>query len=78
MLTDFHIHSTASYDAHDSMRDMALSAYSRGVRMICFTDHVDLDDYHNGRPDPKAFDNHPEMLRQICCRCRIRICLQFP
>ena len=65
MLTDFHIHSTASYDAHDTMRDMALASYDRGVRMICFTDHVDLDDYHNGRPDPNAFDNHPEMLRQL-------------
>jgi len=64
MLTDFHIHSTASYDAHDSMRDMALASYERGVRIICFTDHVDLDDYHNGRSDPHAFDNYPEMLRQ--------------
>ncbi|MGI6028047.1 MAG: histidinol-phosphatase HisJ family protein [Candidatus Heteroscillospira sp.] len=64
MLTDFHIHSTASPDAHDSMADMALAAYEHGARLVCFTDHIDLDDYRTGRPNPDCFDSFPEMQRQ--------------
>jgi histidinol phosphatase-like PHP family hydrolase len=31
---------------------------------MCFTDHVDLDDWRTGRPDLHCFDNLPEMRRQ--------------
>lgn len=40
-LTDYHMHSTFSPDASASMRDMALSAAERGIKLLCFTDHVD-------------------------------------
>ncbi len=40
-LTDYHMHSTFSPDAMDTMRDMALAAASRGIKRLCFTDHID-------------------------------------
>lgn len=64
MLTDFHIHSTCSTDAHDTMKDMALASYERGIKLLCFTDHVDLDDYRTGKPDYKCFDVWDEIVRQ--------------
>ena len=69
MLTDFHIHSICSDDAHDTMADMALASYGRGVRIMCFTDHVDLDDYRTGRPDPNCFDIWPD-IRRSCAEAK--------
>ena len=38
---DYHMHSRVSFDAKDSGLDMALAAAARGVKEICFTDHID-------------------------------------
>lgn len=38
---DYHMHSTVSFDGHDSGLDMALAAAKRGLKEICFTDHID-------------------------------------
>jgi histidinol-phosphatase (PHP family) len=35
------MHSRVSFDAQDSGLDMALAAAARGVKEICFTDHID-------------------------------------
>ena len=40
---DFHMHSTVSFDGHDTPRDMAMAAVAAGLGEICFTDHVDDD-----------------------------------
>ena len=54
-LIDCHIHSACSDDGRDPMLDMARASYYAGVRFLCFTDHVDLDDYRTGLPDPQCF-----------------------
>lgn len=54
-LIDCHIHSACSDDGRDPMLDMARASYYAGVRFLCFTDHVDLDDYRTGLPDPNCF-----------------------
>jgi histidinol-phosphatase (PHP family) len=64
LLADYHIHSTASSDAMDTMTDMARAARDRGITQLCFTDHCDLDHYNTGKPDPHCFDYWPEALRQ--------------
>ncbi len=64
MLTDFHIHSSASDDGHNTMIDMANASFSRGITTMCFTDHVELDDYQTGKPDPNAYSNKDEIFRQ--------------
>mgnify|MGYP003607517485 CR=1 FL=1 len=61
-LIDCHIHSDCSDDGRDSMLDMARASYYAGVRSLCFTDHVDLDDYRTGLPDPNCFSQR-ERLR---------------
>ena len=40
---DFHMHSRVSFDAHDTGIDLALAAKERGLKEICFTDHLDYD-----------------------------------
>ena len=38
---DYHMHSRVSFDARDTGLAMALAAKERGLREICFTDHID-------------------------------------
>lgn len=38
---DFHMHSRVSFDARDTGLAMALAAKERGLKEICFTDHID-------------------------------------
>ena len=38
---DYHIHSTVSFAAKDTGLAMALAAKERGLKEICFTDHID-------------------------------------
>lgn len=40
---DYHMHSTVSFDGHDSGLAMALAAKAAGLKEICFTDHIDHD-----------------------------------
>ncbi len=40
---DSHMHSTVSFDGHDSPECMARAARQMGLKEICFTDHVDYD-----------------------------------
>ena len=38
---DYHMHTRVSFDGHDSGLAMALAAKERGLKEICFTDHLD-------------------------------------
>ena len=38
---DFHMHSTVSFDGHDSPQAMVQAAAAVGLKEICFTDHID-------------------------------------
>lgn len=38
---DFHMHSTVSFDGHDSAASMLEAAADKGLKEICFTDHID-------------------------------------
>ncbi len=51
LLADYHIHSTCSPDAEDSMALMAKAAFDRGVSQLCFTDHADFDIPATMQPD---------------------------
>lgn len=41
-LIDTHMHSTVSFDGHDSRKTMAQAAAKAGLSTICFTDHYDV------------------------------------
>ena len=38
---DYHMHSKVSFDGQSDAVDMALAAKARGLKEICFTDHID-------------------------------------
>lgn len=40
---DFHMHSRVSFDGHDTGEALARAALERGLKEICFTDHMDYD-----------------------------------
>lgn len=40
---DFHIHSRVSFDGHDTGITLAQAALQKGMKEICFTDHLDYD-----------------------------------
>lgn len=48
---DFHMHSTVSFDAFSTAKEMVDAAASTGLKQICFTDHLDYDPLD----DPKKF-----------------------
>ena len=51
---DFHMHTRVSFDGHDTGLAMALAARDRGLKEICFTDHLDYDPL--GKMGVLAFD----------------------
>ena len=51
---DFHMHSDVSCDGRARAEDMAKAALERGIRELCFTDHLDYDP--KGRMPNLAFD----------------------
>ncbi len=38
---DYHMHSTVSFDGHDTPERMVQAAVDAGLKEICFTDHID-------------------------------------
>ena len=40
---DFHMHSRVSFDGHDTGEALARAAAAKGLKEICFTDHLDYD-----------------------------------
>lgn len=60
-LIDYHMHSICSSDGNNTMLEMALAAHHNGINIICFTDHVDIDNCQNGEPNPECFCNREKM-----------------
>lgn len=38
---DYHMHSTVSFDGNNTALEMAMAAKEKGLKEICFTDHID-------------------------------------
>ena len=51
---DYHMHTRVSFDGHDTGLQMATAAKERGLKEICFTDHLDYDPL--GKMGVMAFD----------------------
>ena len=52
---DYHMHSRVSFDAQETGEAMAKAALDRGLKEICFTDHLDYDPL--GKMLGMTFDN---------------------
>ncbi|MEG1633899.1 MAG: histidinol-phosphatase HisJ family protein [Oscillospiraceae bacterium] len=79
-LADYHLHSSCSPDAHNTMSDMALAAHSRGMTCICFTDHSDFDIPETMQFGPDSYKVPDEQARQYrealeSAPSGLRICL---
>ena len=49
---DYHMHSRVSFDGHDTGIALAKAALEKGLKEICFTDHIDYDPLgHMGKLD---------------------------
>lgn len=64
-LTDYHIHSTCSFDAYNTMAEMAAAAFKRGVVEACFTDHCDFGDQETMQVGPEVFEIPEMQARQF-------------
>lgn len=64
-LADYHIHSTCSFDANNTMAEMAAAAYRRGITQACFTDHCDFDIPDTIRFGPGRFAVPEKQARQF-------------
>ena len=60
-LIDQHIHSACSPDSETPMRDMAVAAREHGISAVCFTDHLDMDDYVTGTLSEKWRTSWPDI-----------------
>jgi histidinol-phosphatase (PHP family) len=61
MLIDCHLHSTISSDAKNSISEMCGSAVRKGVSVVCFTEHLDL----NPADSNYLFFNHDRYKAEI-------------
>ena len=51
MRADVHMHSNFSHDSEFTPEQMILGAIDKNLKMICFTDHFDKDDFDWGPED---------------------------
>jgi histidinol-phosphatase (PHP family) len=65
-LADSHTHSLCSLDGYNTMSEMAEAAVKRGLSVLTITDHVDLDYFETGAPDPYCFSIWPDMTEDFC------------
>ena len=61
MLVDCHLHSTFSSDAQSPILEMCGSAVRKGVSVVCFTEHVDM----NPADSNYGFYNHADYSAEI-------------
>ena len=77
---DYHLHSTHSADGESTVQEMCEAAIERGLREICFTEHLDFDrsDPHYGHLDYPAYLASIEEARaRYAGRLVIRIGVEF-
>lgn len=60
-IADTHMHTTFSADGQDDMADMCREAISKGLKYICFTDHIE----HNPADDGFQYLNFSHYLEAI-------------
>ena len=60
---DFHLHTDFSSDSDTPMEDMILSGISKGLKTMCFTEHMDYD-----YPIPP--DNSSGKNKETCSKIR--------
>ena len=75
IVADFHVHSTFSVDGMSTMEQHCIAAIQKGIKKICFTEHVDYNiaEYNVGKVkdnrkqnfDIKEYFNEIERLNAL-------------
>lgn len=67
IVADFHVHSTFSVDGMSTMEQHCIMAMQKGIKKICFTEHVDYNiaEYNVGTPKNGWFDIHSVFATHI-------------
>mgnify|MGYP003303821979 CR=1 FL=1 len=75
ILADLHMHSSYSTDSNAPMEEMILSAINKGLRTICFTEHIDLDFPETPDHPAGAFNLNPDafLYEPLCTTLEISI-----
>lgn len=63
-LSDYHIHSTFSFDAKQSVEEAARAAIKNGISEICFTEHVSMDPQNKGY-NTFSFDDYSKEINRV-------------
>jgi len=56
ILADYHLHSTYSGDCHTPMEETIQAAIQKGLKQICFTEHMDMDFPYQPFDPPGMFE----------------------
>ena len=62
-IVDMHAHTEHSFDGHYSVDEMIKSSIEKGIKIVAFTDHVEMDLFYQNKFDKTADLAFPDILR---------------
>ena len=66
IISDYHLHSSYSADSSEPMEQMVLAAIKKGLKQICFTEHMDLEyPYQENKKENRFEFNTDSYLYEI-------------
>lgn len=75
-IVDMHSHTEHSFDGHYSVDEMIKSSIEKGIKIVAFTDHVEMDVFYQNRFDKTADLAFPDILRaKEQYKDRIEVCV---
>lgn len=61
---DYHIHSSFSEDSNSEMQEICMFAKEKGLRGICFTDHIDIGNPEYNIEDTFSYENYSKQINE--------------
>lgn len=79
MKADMHVHTLFSVDGKSSMEEHCIKAIEKGITHICFTEHVDFNqfEYSRWQFDAKEYFKEIERLRKVYTNLTILSGMEF-
>ncbi len=75
-IVDMHAHTIHSFDGHYSVDEMIESSIEKGIKIVAFTDHVEMDLFRQNGFDKTADESFADILRaKKQYKDRIEVCV---
>lgn len=75
-IVDMHAHTIHSFDGNFSVDEMIASSIEKGIKTVAFTDHVEMDFFHEKSFDKTADESFDDILRaKEQYKDRIEVCV---